>query len=165
MYILGKRKDALETVAKKYGHGDKIVPVQADVTVKSDIERAVKAIREKEKAVHILVNNAGISGPWSKTDKTEPKEVKQDLFHQIEFEEWDATYRLNVAAQYFMTYAFLPLLREGTKAIKGFSASVVNISSISGITKDSQNHMAYNSSKAASIHLTRLLARELVFRI
>lgn len=160
---MGKRKDVLEAAAKNYGHGDKIVPVEADVTEKADIESAVKTVSSKEQGVHLLVNNAGIAGPFSKTEATDAQGIKEDLFQGSEFHEWDATYRLNVASQYFVTYAFLPLLRKATQSEKGFSASVINIASISGITKDSQNHLAYNSSKAASIHLTRLLARELVW--
>lgn len=88
--------------------------------------------------------------------------MKDDLFHGIEFHEWDDTYRLNVAAVYFVTMAFLPLLKKASEAEKGFSSSLINISSISGITKESQNHFCYNSSKAATIHLARLLARHFV---
>lgn len=159
---MGKRKEVLEAAAKNYGHGDKIIPVQADITSKSDIESAYKTISAKDQYVHLLVNNAGISGPWSKTEATETSSIKEDLFHNSEFHEWDATYRLNVASQYFMTYAFLPLLKKASQSEKSFSASIMNTASVSGITKESQNHLAYNSSKVASIHLTRLLATELV---
>ena len=159
---MGKRKEVLEAAAKNYGHGDQIISVQADVTEKSSIESAVNTIGSKEDAVHLLVNNAGIAGPFSKSEASDASGLKEDLYGGSEFHEWDSTYRLNVAAQYFVTYAFLPLLRKATQSEKGFSASVINIASISGITKESQNHMAYNSSKGASIHLTRLLAKELV---
>jgi NAD(P)-dependent dehydrogenase (short-subunit alcohol dehydrogenase family) len=37
---------------------------------------------------------------------------------------------------------------------------VINIASISGITRTSQHHVKYNASKAASIHLSALLAQE-----
>ena len=37
---------------------------------------------------------------------------------------------------------------------------MINISSISGIVKTSQHHFAYNASKAAAIHLTKMLASE-----
>ena len=112
--------------------------------------------------MHLLVNNAGISGPSSSTEASSVSGIKEDLFNGIEFHEWDDTYRLNVAAVYFVTMAFWPLLKKASEAERGFSASVINISSISGITKESQNHFCYNSSKAATIHLTRMLARHLV---
>jgi NAD(P)-dependent dehydrogenase (short-subunit alcohol dehydrogenase family) len=38
---------------------------------------------------------------------------------------------------------------------------VINISSISGLVKSPQHHISYNASKAAFIHLTRMLASEI----
>ncbi len=37
---------------------------------------------------------------------------------------------------------------------------MINISSISGLVKSAQHHFSYNASKAAAIHLTRLLGAE-----
>lgn len=38
---------------------------------------------------------------------------------------------------------------------------MINTSSISGIVKVSQDHFAYNTSKAAAVHLTKMLAYEI----
>lgn len=65
---------------------------------------------------------------------------------------------VNLVGPFFMAAAFLPLLGKATAKNYGFSASVVNITSISGITKTAQNHMPYNASKAAAIQLTDMLA-------
>lgn len=55
--------------------------------------------------------------------------------------------------------AFLPLLAKGNAVTPGYSSSVVNVSSISGAMKGSSNgQFAYASSKAASTHLSRMLA-------
>jgi NADP-dependent 3-hydroxy acid dehydrogenase YdfG len=43
-----------------------LVPVKADVMSKSDIETAYKTVSSKEECVHLLVNNAGIAGSFSK---------------------------------------------------------------------------------------------------
>lgn len=64
------------------------------------------------------------------------------------------------SSYYFNSAAFLPLLAASTKANPGRSASVVNISSISGLVRNSQHHTSYNVSKAATIHLNALLAKE-----
>ena len=64
----------------------------------------------------------------------------------------------NVAAVYFVTVAFLPLLQQAKK----FKPSVVNIASMSGITKDSQNHFAYKASKGAATHLVNMMSAEFV---
>lgn len=62
----------------------------------------------------------------------------------------------------------LPLLDAGnSKPPSGrnsnFISSVINITSISGIVKISQNHYAYNASKAATNSLSLMLAHELKF--
>jgi NAD(P)-dependent dehydrogenase (short-subunit alcohol dehydrogenase family) len=61
----------------------------------------------------------------------------------------------------FMTAAFLPLLQKSTEKHHGWSGTVINISSISGMVKSAQHHFAYNASKGAAIHLNRLLASEI----
>ena len=66
----------------------------------------------------------------------------------------------NVIGPYFMAATFLPLLAAATKNNYGFSGTVVNISSISGITNTTQHHIPYNVSKSAAIQLTYMLAQE-----
>lgn len=77
-----------------------------------------------------------------------------DHFHQHAF------IHLLIARSYFYTtVAFLPLLAAAKRP--DHTASVINISSMSGITRTSQHHFMYNVSKAATIHLNTLLAQEL----
>jgi NAD(P)-dependent dehydrogenase (short-subunit alcohol dehydrogenase family) len=59
-----------------------------------------------------------------------------------------------------MTTAFLPLLQKATEHQYGYSGTVINIGSISGLTNRSQNHFTYNASKGAAHHLTKMLASE-----
>jgi NAD(P)-dependent dehydrogenase (short-subunit alcohol dehydrogenase family) len=68
-----------------------------------------------------------------------------------------------VASYYFTAVAFLPLLCAARDAAAFPDAgSILNISSISGITKESQNgQFSYNASKAATISLTEQLAVDL----
>lgn len=60
-----------------------------------------------------------------------------------------------------MTTCFLPLLQKASEVQHGYSACVLNICSISGIVKTAQHHFAYNASKAAVIHLNKMLAFEI----
>lgn len=64
-------------------------------------------------------------------------------------------------SRFFTTTAFLPLLQKSTELHEGWSGTVINISSISGMVKSAQHHFAYNASKAAAVHLTRMLAAEI----
>ncbi len=59
-----------------------------------------------------------------------------------------------------MSTAFLPLIQKATEHQKGYSGTIINISSISGIVRISQGHFSYNASKAAVVHLNKMLAAE-----
>jgi len=165
VYIVGRTAEKLETVVKTHGQNipGEIVPITADVSQKSDIAKLVKEIESKEKCLHILINNAGISGASQTVEAKSAEEMKQNLFddESSTFEDWCNTYRTNVPQQFFMTTALLPLLQKASELEYGYSAAVINISSISGIVQSSQHHFSYNASKAASIHLTKLLAAEI----
>lgn len=54
----------------------------------------------------------------------------------------------------------MPLLAKATEMHKGYSGTIVNISSISGHIRISQGHYSYNCSKGATIHLNKMLATE-----
>lgn len=164
VYIVGRTEDKLTTVAEKYGQGIEgaIIPITADISSKDSIKKLVSEIESREKCVCILINNAGIAGPTFNTEAQGASALKEALFDddKATFDDWTDTYRTNVAQIYFMTTAFLPLLQHSSETHKGFSATVINITSISGIVKLTQHHPAYNASKAAAIHLSNMLAHE-----
>jgi NAD(P)-dependent dehydrogenase (short-subunit alcohol dehydrogenase family) len=164
VYITGRTKEKLDRVVEKYSHGkDTIIPIQCDVNDKSQIANLVKEIESREKCLCILVNNAGISSTTVDSDAQSAGELKKNLFdtEKATYEDWNQTYSTNVTAVYFMTCAFLPLLQKSTEIHPGWSGTVINIASISGSVQIAQHHFAYNASKGACIHLTRMLASEL----
>lgn len=67
----------------------------------------------------------------------------QALFDYQTFNEWDNLYKVNTSSIFFVSNAFLGLLDSGTQdlASEGFTASIINITSISGITKLAQRHV------------------------
>ena len=89
--------------------------------------------------------------------------MSKNLFSDPEatFADWTDTYRTNVPSIFFTTTAFLPLLQAASDSQHGYSGTVINITSISGLAKTAQHHFAYNASKGAAIHLTKLLAAEI----
>jgi NAD(P)-dependent dehydrogenase (short-subunit alcohol dehydrogenase family) len=164
VYITGRTKEKLDNVAKQYSEGSgSIIPIQCDVTDKAQIADLVKQISSKEECLCVLINNAGISGETFQTEAQSAEEMKANLFdsEKATFEDWTSVYRTNVPQIYFMTTAFLPLLQKSSERHPGWSGTVLNISSISGVVKTAQHHFAYNASKAAAIHLTRMLATEI----
>lgn len=164
VYICGRTKEKLDRVAEIYGKdiAGEIIPVEADVSKKEDIKKLVEFIKSKEKCLCILINNAGIAMNTQQWEAKTAEEMSKNLFDDEDetFEMWTDTYRTNVPQIYFMTSAFLPMLQNATETHKGYSGTVINISSISGIVKTSQHHYAYNASKAAAIHLTTMLAND-----
>ncbi|KAJ9160529.1 NAD(P)-binding protein [Coniochaeta hoffmannii] len=165
VYITGRTKDKLDTVVKTYGKDieGEIVALPGDVTSKEDIARLAKELSSREPCLHILINNAGISGGTVSTESKSASEMKSNLFDAegSTFDDWTDTYRTNVASVYFVTAALLPLLQKSSESEPGWSAAVINTSSISGLVKSAQHHFSYNASKAATIHLNRMLAAEI----
>jgi NAD(P)-dependent dehydrogenase (short-subunit alcohol dehydrogenase family) len=166
VYIVGRTQEKLDRVAELYGKGieGQITALPAaDVSTKDGVAQVYKDFEAREKHLSILINNAGISSSAREdVDRDSPHGLRETLFDQQAqtVEDWQDVYRTNVCQLYFMASKFLPLLDKGTQIEHGWSSTVVNISSISGILKLSQHHFNYNTSKAAAIHLTKMLAHE-----
>ncbi|KAJ5210063.1 Short-chain dehydrogenase/reductase SDR [Penicillium cf. griseofulvum] len=166
VYITGRTKEKLDRVAELYSKNipGSIIPIAADITSRDSIQKLVDEISANEGGkLHILVNNAGIRSPTQNTEQEDPQAVQKELFKtQSTVEEWEEVMRTNVTQLFFMTTAFLPLLGKATDETFGWSSTVVNISSISGLVKSAQHHFAYSASKAAAVHLTKMLAHEII---
>jgi NAD(P)-dependent dehydrogenase (short-subunit alcohol dehydrogenase family) len=75
-------------------------------------------------------------------------------------------YKINTASYHFTTFAFLPLL-SAAKSVGNYPepGNIINLSSMSGITKTSQRgQFSYNASKAATILLSKMQATEFARR-
>jgi NAD(P)-dependent dehydrogenase (short-subunit alcohol dehydrogenase family) len=131
-----------------------------DVTKKEDLEKLVSEICKKEKHIHLLITNAGISGPRGEPKSENAEKLKENLFSEDQ-SEWNDVFNTNVTSVYFTTIAFLPLLQAGKDSgPEQFSASVIVISSMSGIMSHAQGHFAYNAAKGATVHISKLMAVE-----
>ncbi|KAI9876057.1 MAG: hypothetical protein M1830_007436 [Pleopsidium flavum] len=166
VYITGRREEALKTVVDQYNTGPgKIIALPGDITKKDDVKRLADEVAGKEsKGIHLLVNNAGIarddntSYSKGKPDFSSAQSISEHLW-KSEPENWQETFETNLTAQFFTTAAFLPLLAKGREVTPGYTSSVVNIASISGVMKGSSSgQFAYATSKAGFIHLTRMMA-------
>lgn len=120
-------------------------------------------MEKRESHIDIVINNAGIYSNRQCPEGSSAEEVRQNLFdvENATFENWNDVYRTNVAAVYFVTTAFLPLLQRASARRPGWTSTVINISSINGLIKESLSRFASNSAKAATIHLTKMLAVEI----
>lgn len=164
VYIVGRTEEKLETVAKTHGQNisGEIIPLVADITSKDGIARLVKEIESREKCLCVLINNAGIVESNQAPKGETGEDFKSNLFdpENSNFENWASEYKTNTVQHFMTSTAFLPLLEKATEHHKGYSATIINITSISGSVAKSQGHFAYNASKAAANHVTKLLASE-----
>jgi 3-oxoacyl-[acyl-carrier protein] reductase len=78
--------------------GRRSVAVQADVSVASEVERAVAAVGSALGSVEVLVNNAGMTRPLPIPEITEAV--------------WDEALAVNLKSQFLMIQAVLPSMRE-----------------------------------------------------
>ncbi|KIW21240.1 hypothetical protein PV08_01820 [Exophiala spinifera] len=170
VYITGRREEALDAVVKQYSKGPgSIHALPGDITKKEECIRLAEEVGKKEsKGIHLLVNNAGIARDdhtkFSKNGQPDMKSAASISRHMLrsEVSDWQDTFETNITAQFFMSAAFLPLLAKGRDVTPGYTSSIVNITSISGLMKGSSSgQFAYATSKAGFVHLTRMLATTL----
>ncbi|KAI9904472.1 hypothetical protein N3K66_001001 [Trichothecium roseum] len=164
VYITGRTREKLDTVVKEYNQNipGEIIALPGDIGSKDGVRKLYEEYSQKESCLCILVNNAGISSTSMQTESGSAQEMRRHLFDNDDstFEDWNATYNTNVTSCFFVTSAFLPLLQRSSEMRPGWSSTVINISSISGLIKSAQHHFAYNASKGAAVHLTRMMAAE-----
>ncbi|KAF1849690.1 NAD(P)-binding protein [Cucurbitaria berberidis CBS 394.84] len=163
VYITGRRKEVLENAAKTHSPsgGGQIIPLGPyDVTKKDDLEGMYQELSSKEKYINLLVAAAGISGEKVEPDAENATDMKKKLWENETFEGWADTYNTDVTSVYFSTVVLLPLLQAGTESHGHLSASVIVISSMSGIMRHAQGHFSYNAAKGGTVHLTKLMSGE-----
>ncbi|KAF8706256.1 Enoyl-(Acyl carrier protein) reductase, partial [Rhizoctonia solani] len=173
VYIGSRRGEKVESTAKETSPqvAGQIIPIELDVTDKTSIKNAVKTISENDGKLDLLVNNAAITGPVSMffndpsaSENKTPETLGNALFENEKVEDWMGLYGNNVASIFFVTTAFLGLLSKASETRGAWSAGVINISSMSGQLRISENKFAYNSAKAANIQLTKMFATELALK-
>ena len=164
VYITSRREDVLKKSAEAHttAESGNIIPITCDVTKKEDLEKLVKEIESKEpNGIDLLVVAAGVDGERAAPEDSDASKLHERLMKE-DPAKWSSTFDTNVTAVYFTTVAFLPLLQASRKeGGKGhFNPSVITISSMSGIMSHAQGHFSYNASKAATIHLSKMMAYE-----
>jgi NAD(P)-dependent dehydrogenase (short-subunit alcohol dehydrogenase family) len=137
--IAARREDRLRATADLvHAAGRRALSVRTDVSKPEDCQALVNATVEAFGKVDVLVNNAGMSGGGPAT-REDP-----DHFRRI--------VDVNLNGCYWAAQACGRAMKPGS--------SIINITSIMGLTSDGLPHAAYSASKAALIGLTRDLAHQ-----
>jgi len=130
-----------DTAADVRATGRRPLPIFADVADPAQVEAAVKQVLDGLGRIDILVNCAGIA-------RNSPAESTTD-------DDWRQVVEVNLYGTYWCCRAV------GRHMLERGSGAIVNIASMSGsIVNWPQPQVAYNSSKAGIIQLTRSLASE-----
>lgn len=130
------------------------------MTSKKDLEALCAELEKKESHLDLLITSAGIPGTKAQPDSEDARQLKDKLWANEEFEAWADILNTNVTAVYFSTVAFLPLLQNGSEKHGHLAASVIVISSMSGIMRNSQGHFSYNAAKGGTVQLAKLMSNE-----
>jgi NAD(P)-dependent dehydrogenase (short-subunit alcohol dehydrogenase family) len=143
-YISSRKKDVIEGVAAELSKSGECIAIQADVSTEEGCKGLAAEIASREEKLDILVNNAGAN--WGAP------------FEEFPESGFDRCFDLNVKGVFFLTRALLPLLEKSATADD--PARVINIGSIDGIRAPFLETYGYSTSKAAVMHLTRVLSRK-----
>jgi NAD(P)-dependent dehydrogenase (short-subunit alcohol dehydrogenase family) len=145
VFVVSRDPAACERAAEELAaHGD-VVPLSADLSTPDGCTSFAKAIRSRERELHILVNNAGAA--WGAPLEEYPVAG------------WDKVLNLNLRSPFLLVQGLLPALEAA--ATSDDPARVINVGSIDGLRVPRMNTYAYSASKAGLHHLTQVLAVEL----
>jgi NAD(P)-dependent dehydrogenase (short-subunit alcohol dehydrogenase family) len=137
--LAARRADRLEeTAAAVRAAGRRVLSVGTDVSRPDHCQRMVRAAVEQFGTVDVLVNNAGVASARPATRETA--------------EEFRSVLEVNLEGAYWCAQECARIMQPGS--------SIVNVSSILGITTAGLPQAAYTASKAALIGLTRDLAQQ-----
>ncbi len=114
-----------------------------DVSNPEDVARIVEEVEAKFGAIHVLVNNAGIT--------------RDGLFLRMEDKDWNDVIATNLNSVFYFTRAV------GLLMMRQRYGRIVSITSVSGL-KGNPGQANYSASKAGVIGFTRTVARELAGR-
>ncbi len=142
--IASRNRDQLHRVAAEFAQlGLTVLPIPMNVRVKADVERGVTELVAKLGAIHILINNAGISALSLMSDKDDSK--------------WYDIVDTNLNGMYLVTKAVLRHIPDQA------GGRIINISSVLG-KFGVPGYTAYCTTKHGMIGFTRALALEIVSR-
>ena len=140
--VVADLADATSVADEIRDAGGEAVSVRVDVTDLASTEDMARAAAERFGRVDVLLNNAGwfkqaFRGPWT----------------EIDVEEWDRSFAVNVRGVWLCCRAVVPYMR------KQGSGKIINIGS-NTVWKGTKGFLHYVSAKSAIVGLTRALARE-----
>jgi gluconate 5-dehydrogenase len=146
LIITSRKMPNLEAAAKELSqaYSVRVLPIACDMTKEDEIEGMVQTALKTFPRIDILVNNAGAT--WGAPTLQYP------------LEKWDYVFNVNVRSVWILTQKMANLMKDWG------GGTIINIASTAGLrgtTEEAHPAVAYNSTKAAVILLTKNLAVKL----
>jgi 3-oxoacyl-[acyl-carrier protein] reductase len=137
----GNEEGAISTQKEIIGLGSRCEIIKAELSDTKDIGEVVKYAVDKFKGIDILVNNAGDSSF---------KEFLDDSLENLNY-----LFDLNVKSIFLLSQL------AAREMIKRGGGSIINVTSISGISVNASGLTSYCTTKAAANMLTKGMAKDL----
>ena len=134
------RVEAEQVVADIVKMGRRATTVQADVSIRADVQRLISVAEKMFGRLDILVNNAGM--------------FQHVPFNEITDEQWNGIIGTNLTSQFLCAQVATQLLKSSGRG------RIINLASLGGLLAW-PGYTHYCVSKAGVISLTRCLARAL----
>jgi NAD(P)-dependent dehydrogenase (short-subunit alcohol dehydrogenase family) len=134
------RDEAEQVVAEIVEMGRRSIAVQADVSVRAEVQRMISQVEKDFGRLDILVNNAGM--------------FRHVPFNEITDEQWNEILATNLTSQFMCAQTAAPLLKKSGRG------RIINLASLGGLLAW-PGYTHYCVSKAGVISLTRCMARAL----
>ena len=142
VYLVGRTLSKVEAVcAEIVESGGTASAYGVDVADREGVCSVVAEIERERGAVDVLVNNAGHSSPHRRLLSTPPDEIASVI-------------NSNLIGSIYCTQAVMPAMLERD------SGTVINVSSLAGVTPGLLGGMIYSAVKAAVINFTGHLNEE-----
>lgn len=138
-YLPQEEPDASDVLSLLQGEGLNVVGIPGDIREESFCQRLVEEAVSKLGGLDILVNNAA-------------RQQQREKLEDLSTEDFDATFKTNVYAPFWITKAALKHLQAGSAII--FTTSVQAYD-------PSENLVDYAQTKACLMNLAKSLARQL----
>jgi NAD(P)-dependent dehydrogenase (short-subunit alcohol dehydrogenase family) len=133
--------DTLEQTEQNFNDSMRVLAINADVSQPNQVQAAINQVEQKFGRIDALVNNAGVA-------------VFKPI-GQTSFEEFRHVLGTNLDGAFLCSQVCVEVMKKS-----GDGGAIVNIASISGL-RASTLRVAYGTSKAALLHLTKQQAVEL----
>ena len=145
VFYLSRREadDAAGLAAGAAAAGGSVAWIACDVAKEAEVEAAIARVVAEGGVPAVVVNNAGVT--------------RDGLVFRMKLEDWETVLATN------LTSAFLVCRVAARHMIKARAGSIINLSSVVGITGNG-GQTNYSASKAGIIGFTKSLAKEVASR-